>query len=208
MTIPSESHCLVVGATNPTCIGYRTALTLLQAGVRHVTIMGRDQEKLDQAVSLLSSEDGVVGKVSGVVGDLKKPESMKAVVTEACQKMDGKMDCLVCCGGNGYSEYLGLDIDDLESYRMMQNVAVLSPMVLAETAFPFLSRSNNPNGGTIVMVGSVSGMFALNIVYTFLRFLFYSPNNGPQLFSWMMLQLESLGPTLPPITLPWRGRIP
>jgi NAD(P)-dependent dehydrogenase (short-subunit alcohol dehydrogenase family) len=130
-----------------------------------VTIMGRDKEKLNQAMSLLSSQDGVFGKISGVVGDLKKPETMKAVVEEACQKMDGKMDCLVCCGGNGYSEYLGLDINDLESYRMMQNVAILSPMVLAEAAFPYLSRSGNPNGGTIVMVGSVSGKCTLAIVY-------------------------------------------
>jgi NAD(P)-dependent dehydrogenase (short-subunit alcohol dehydrogenase family) len=139
-----------------------------------VTIMGRDQEKLDQAVSLLSSEDGFVGKVSGVVGDLKKPETMQAVVEEACQEMEGKLDCLVCCGGNGYSEYLGLDIDDLESYRMMQNVAVLSPMILAEAAFAYLSRSSNQNGGTIVMVGSVSGMITNVVVCVFFLLIFTS----------------------------------
>ncbi|KAG7359753.1 short-chain dehydrogenase/reductase family protein [Nitzschia inconspicua] len=155
MSIPSDSCCLVVGATNPTSIGYQTALTLLQAGVHHVSIMGRNQEKLDKAVLLLSTIGGT-GKVSGVLGDLKKPESMKKVVEEACEQMGGKLDCLICCGGNGYSEYLGLDVSDLESYRLMQNVAILSPMVLAEAAFPHLHESKNPGGGTIVMVGSVS----------------------------------------------------
>jgi NAD(P)-dependent dehydrogenase (short-subunit alcohol dehydrogenase family) len=80
---------------------------------------------------------------------------MKNVVEEAATKMGG-IDILVCCGGNGYSEYLGLDVANLESYRMMQNVAVLSPMVLAEAASPYISKSKNAGGGTIVMVGSVS----------------------------------------------------
>lgn len=157
MSLPTDSHCLVVGATNPTSIGYHAALTLLQAGAARVCIMGRSQDKVNEAVSMLSATKGLNGNVSGVVGDLKQPETMKAVVEEACQEMGGKLDCLVCCGGNGYSEYLGLDVDDLESYRLMQNVSVLSPMVLAEAAFPFLTKSRNPSGGTIVMVGSVSG---------------------------------------------------
>jgi NAD(P)-dependent dehydrogenase (short-subunit alcohol dehydrogenase family) len=104
---------------------------------------------------MLSKEGS--GKVRGVLGDLKKPESMANVIKEACQLMDGRLDCLVCCGGNGYSEYLGLDVNDLTSYHMMHDVAVLSPMFLVEAAFPFLSKSNFPSGGTVVMVGSVSG---------------------------------------------------
>jgi NAD(P)-dependent dehydrogenase (short-subunit alcohol dehydrogenase family) len=158
MSIPSESNCLVVGATNPKSIGYVTALTLLKSGVRRITIVGRDPEKLEKAVSLLNAE-GFMGNVSGVVADLKKPETMGAVVEEATRQMDDRLDCMICCGGNGYSEYLGLDVNDLESYHIMQNVAVLSPLFLAEAAFPFLSKSTNQGGGTIVLVGSVSGTF-------------------------------------------------
>ena len=95
-------------------------------------------------------------KVYGVLGDLKHPETMTEVVEKAVALMGG-VDILVCCGGNGYSEYLGLDVKDPESYRMMQDVAVLSPMFLAEAAFPHLSKSENTYGGSIVIVGSVSG---------------------------------------------------
>jgi NAD(P)-dependent dehydrogenase (short-subunit alcohol dehydrogenase family) len=155
MSIPSTSKCFVTGATNPTSIGYATALRLLKAGASHVTIMGRDQGKLNEAITLLAGEN--LGKVDGILGDLKQPETMNKVIETVCNsQMMGGLDILVICGGNGYSEYLGLDVAELESYRMMQNVAVLSPMVLAEAAVTYLSKSNNPGGGTIVMVGSVS----------------------------------------------------
>jgi NAD(P)-dependent dehydrogenase (short-subunit alcohol dehydrogenase family) len=155
-SIPSDSKCLVVGATNPTSIGFITALALLQAGAAHVTVVGRSQPKLDHAITALLSKKK--GKISGVLGDLTQPESMEAVVQEASNNMGG-LDVLVCCGGNGYSEYLGLDPADLQSYRTMQDVAVLSPMFLIEAAIPFLSKSVNPEGGTVVLVGSVSCKF-------------------------------------------------
>jgi NAD(P)-dependent dehydrogenase (short-subunit alcohol dehydrogenase family) len=158
MSVPPGSKCLVTGATNPTSIGFVTAQTLLKAGASHVTIMGRNREKLDQAVSLLSKAAGEA-KVTGVLGDLKHPETMAGVVEEATAEMGG-IDILVVSGGNGYSEYLGLDPNDMESYRLMQNVGVLSPMFLAEAAFPHLTKSKNEKGGTVVMIGSVSGKWA------------------------------------------------
>jgi len=42
----------------------------------------------------------------------------------------------------------------------MQDVAVLSPMFLAEAAFPYLKTSANQHGGTVVVVGSVSANVA------------------------------------------------
>jgi NAD(P)-dependent dehydrogenase (short-subunit alcohol dehydrogenase family) len=157
MSVPPGSKCLVTGATNPTSIGFVAARTLLKAGASHVTIMGRSKEKLDSAVSLLSKDSGSA-KVSGVLGDLKHPETMAIVVEEAIACMGGGgLDILVVSGGNGYSEYLGLDPNDPESYRLMQNVGVLSPLFLAEAAFPHLKNSKNENGGTVVMIGSVSG---------------------------------------------------
>ncbi len=159
--IPANSKCLVVGATNPSSIGFCVATTLLEQGAGYVTIMGRCQNKIDESLLILSSEiekqdDSSCKKVSGVFGDLKNPESMAEVIENVYDQMGG-IDILVCCGGNGYSEYLGLDVNDPESYRMMQNVAVLSPMFLAEAAFPHLSKSKNTYGGSIVVVGSVSG---------------------------------------------------
>mmetsp|Transcript_4585 Transcript_4585/g.10483 ORF Transcript_4585/g.10483 Transcript_4585/m.10483 type:complete len:291 (+) Transcript_4585:283-1155(+) len=158
--ILDNSNCLVVGATNPSSIGFYAACHLLKAGARHVTIVGRDKPKLDESLLILSRkivEMKLTNKsVSGVLGDLKIPETMHGVVEEAKDLMGGIIDILVCCGANGYSEYLGLDAKDPESYRTMQNVAVLSPMFLAEASFPYLSKSTNEHGGTVVMVGSVA----------------------------------------------------
>lgn len=132
-----------------------------------MTIVGRDQSKLDESIRILTDDLHLGGgddndktkTVGGVLGDLKHPETMAAVAKQAGDKMGG-IDILVCCGGNGYSEYLGLDVTDPESYRTMQNVAVLSPMFLAEACFPYLSKSTNKHGGTVVMVGSVSANVA------------------------------------------------
>lgn len=152
MSVPSNSRCLVTGASNPTSIGYATAQALLDAGAGHVTIMGRDKVKVDATVASL--KDMSKGQVSGVVGDLKKPETMAAVVQEAVGIMGG-LDILVISGGNGYSEYLGLDPQDPASYRMMHDVGVLSPLFLTEAAVPELAKSS-AGPGTVVMVSSVA----------------------------------------------------
>jgi len=148
------------GGNQPVIYRFCVALNLLAGGASHVTVVGRDQTKIDESILLLSREikktnDSCDKKAYGVLGDLKNPESMAAVVEKAYDQMGG-IDILVCCGGNGYSEYLGLDVKDPESYRITQNVAVLSPMFLAEAAFPYLSKSKNAYGGSIVVVGSVS----------------------------------------------------
>jgi hypothetical protein len=41
---------------------------------------------------------------------------MASVVGKSYDQMGG-IDILVCCGGNGYSEYLGLDVNDANSVR-------------------------------------------------------------------------------------------
>lgn len=165
-----------MGATNPTSIGFCVAQTLIRQGASHVTIVGRCESKLQQAVELLKCTQPIQDNDNkqqesdqhqhhyscachGIVGDLKHPEefSTNDFLESAVSKMEGGLDVLVCCGGNGYSEYLGLDVDDLQSYRTMQDVLVLSPLFLAKQAIPYLSKSNMPHGGTIVMVGSVSG---------------------------------------------------
>ena len=158
------SKCLITGATNPTSIGYVTALHLLRAGASHIVILGRNETKLHKACAdlqdtvnagVVTTQSGTCKTVQGIVGDLKQPETMAAVVDQAAAMMDG-IDILVCSGGNGYSEYLGLDITHMASYQLMQNVAVLSPMFLAEAAVPYLSQSPQKSGGTVVNVGSVS----------------------------------------------------
>ncbi|VEU33438.1 unnamed protein product [Pseudo-nitzschia multistriata] len=160
--IPDDSKCVVIGATDPKSIGFEVAWSLLKGGASGVAIVGRDEAKLVRATDLLEEKMKMEGLghthrncVLGVLGNLKKPETM-AGVTQKVVDAWGRIDVLVCCGGNGNSEYLGLDVEDPESYRMMQNVAVVSPMFLAEACFPYLSKSPNKHGGTVVMVGSVA----------------------------------------------------
>ncbi len=156
MSVPSSSRCLVTGATDPTSIGYACAEALLQAGAAKVTIMVRDADKVNTAVASLTKEGITEGQVSGVVGDLKKPETMAAVVAESVAMMGG-MDILVISGGNGKSEYLGLDAQDAASYRMMNDVCVLSPLFLTEAAAPELAKSTaSASGGAVVMVSSMA----------------------------------------------------
>eukprot|EP00536_Pseudo-nitzschia_multiseries_P000166 jgi/Psemu1/62517/estExt_Genemark1.C_30066 len=147
-------RCLVMGASNPTSIGFRVAETLLQQGASHVAIVGRNPGNLDRAVWAL--QQGVAGAaiIGGIVGDLRRPETMGAVAERASELMGGGIDVVVCCGGNGYSEYLGLDVGDPQSYRIMQDVAVLSPMFLIEACAPYLAQSRA--GGSAVVVGSVA----------------------------------------------------
>lgn len=146
MSIPNTSRCLVTGASDPKSIGYACAQGLIEAGCEKVTIMGRDQKKVDAAVASL----GV--KAIGVVGDLKKPETMTSIVEQAVSKMGG-LDILIVSGGNGKSEYLGLDAQDSASYRMMHDVGVLSPLFLTEAAIPSLKKSSNPS---VVMISSLA----------------------------------------------------
>jgi NAD(P)-dependent dehydrogenase (short-subunit alcohol dehydrogenase family) len=142
--------------------------------------MGRDEGNVSAAVAslqtIISSSSGnkmnhaVVSvsvsatvTVSGVVGDLKKPETMTSVMEQVIEKMGG-LDILVISGGNGGSEYLGLDASDPASYRMMHDVSVLSPLFLTEAAVPELLKSSTSvsaststsNAGTVVMVSSMA----------------------------------------------------
>lgn len=156
MSVPNNSKCLVTGASVPKSIGYACAQALLKAGAGQVCIMARDQDTINTAISSLG--EGMEGfqSLHGVVGDLKQPETMAGVIAEAVEKMGG-LDILVISGGNGTSEYLGLDANDLASYQMMHNVGVMSPLFLAESAIPALTKStNSPGGGAVVMVSSMA----------------------------------------------------
>jgi len=154
MSVPSTSRCLVTGASDPTSIGYACAVALLKAGAASVTIMGRDKAKVDAAVASLKG-----GKVYGIVGDLKKPETMASLVDEAAGLMGGHIDILVVAGGNGGSEYLGLDLHDPAAYRMSQDVAVISPMLLTHAAVAKKDKEQ-----AIVMVSTELISFFVHVI--------------------------------------------
>lgn len=139
-------RCLVTGATEPTSVGYVSALACLAAGASQVVVVGRDLTRMASPVP-----EGMLG----LEGNLKKPETMAALVAAAVEKLGGGLDVLIISGGNGYSEYLGLDPTDAASYHLMYDMAVLSPMFLVAAAAPFLSQAPG-GGGSVVMVSSVA----------------------------------------------------
>lgn len=139
-------RCLVTGGTEPTSVGYVSALACLAAGAAQIVVVGRDLAKMGSAVP---------AGLSGLEGNMKKPETMAELVAAAVEKLGGGLDVLIVSGGNGYSEYLGLDPTDAASYHLMYDMAVLSPMFLVAAAAPFLSLAPH-GGGSVVMVSSLA----------------------------------------------------
>ncbi|EWM25112.1 short chain dehydrogenase [Nannochloropsis gaditana] len=141
----SGRRCLVTGGTVPSSVGYACATACLDAGAARVVVVGRNVAKLGNSP---------LPGLSCLEGNLKNPETMGALLIDAIKLLDGRLDVLIISGGNGYSEYLGLDPTDAASYRLMYDVAVLSPLLLTTAAAPYLSQSEG--GGSVVMVSSLA----------------------------------------------------
>jgi NAD(P)-dependent dehydrogenase (short-subunit alcohol dehydrogenase family) len=142
-----ESRCLITGSSDPGSIGFACAVALLQAGAGSVTLSGRDDTKLDDAVKKLQ-ETVPDRKVYGVVADLKDPNHMSIAVQQTVACMGG-LDLVVISGANGGSEYLGLSPTDPESYHILYTISVISPMLLTHSAVEAGATS-------IVMVSSMA----------------------------------------------------
>ena len=152
MSVPASSRCLVTGATDPTSVGYVCAEVLLEAGAAAVTITGRDPARLEAAIASLTAAHS--GKqIFGIASDLTQPETMEAVVNEAAIKMGGSIDIMVISGGNGGSEWLGLDSKDPASYRLIQSMAVISPMLLTHAA---VAKKGPESSLSVVMISSAA----------------------------------------------------
>ena len=154
------AKCLVVGATDPKSIGYTCAAKLVELGAE-VCIVGRDADKVESAARSLSahasSGGGSAKEVSGVVGDLKQPDTMASVFQHVMSTTSWfRLDVLIVSVGNGKSEYLGLDPQKADDYRMSFDVAVLSPQFLIDAAVPYLAMSPQRGGGSVVVVGSMA----------------------------------------------------
>ncbi len=139
-------RCIIVGGTDPLSIGGACVGAFLAAEAEKIVVFGRDPTKLPASLSLKD--------VHPMKVDLKKPETMKEALDEAVRLLGGTLDVLVISAANGYSEYLGLDPDDAASYRMMHDVAVLSPLFLINAAAPYLSKAEG--GGAVVVVSSLA----------------------------------------------------
>jgi NAD(P)-dependent dehydrogenase (short-subunit alcohol dehydrogenase family) len=134
---------IVTGASSG--IGAATTRLLADEGAS-VVVTGRRAEVLDD----LAAETG--GRA--IAGDLADPAHPDAIVREAIETFGG-IDVVAANAGAGYPSSV-LDVDD-DGWRRTFDVNVSAPMRLVRAAAPSMASRG---GGAIVLVSSVSGLFA------------------------------------------------
>src|SRR3954466_586681 len=139
---PGKSVIITGGTTG---IGRALALLLGSRGAR-VTICGRHQEELDDALAALK-EHGA--DANGLVADVSKPSDVERLFQMADEWM-GSLDVLVNNAGLAADDVGGTDIDSI-NYVVSTNL--LGTMYCTHHA---LERMRSRKSGTIVNVGSMS----------------------------------------------------
>src|SRR3954468_472720 len=139
---PGKSVIITGGTTG---IGRALALLLGSRGAR-VTICGRHQEELDDALAALK-EHGA--DANGLVADVSKPSDVERLFQMADEWM-GSLDVLVNNAGLAADDVGGTDI---ESINYVVSTNLLGTMYCTHHA---LERMRPRKFGTIVNVGSMS----------------------------------------------------
>ena len=127
-------------------LGLVIAKSFLSENYR-VMIVGRDQKRLDQALTQLGANDTVA---CAVCVDVSQPSGVRQMIA-ATNTAFGRLDALVNCVGKSDR---GL-IETLDSEHLMdlfrQNVT--TALLCSQAAIPMLEKT----GGTIVNIGSLGG---------------------------------------------------
>ena len=133
-----------------TGIGYASAAALVADGAA-VTICGRTEETLQQAVDRLAEVSGCGGKASYVVADVTDEDAVVAAVAHA-QGFAGRLDTVVANAGGG--GMLGpLHTQDVAEFTRVLHLNVLGTLLLAKHSLPHLVVSK----GSFVGVSSIAG---------------------------------------------------
>jgi len=129
-------------------LGLASAVALAADGVR-VVICGRDQGRLDEALTLLPSVPG--GEHVAVVADVSTPDGASAFVAAATTALDGSPDILVTnAGGPPPGTFASTPI---EAYEPALALNLLSIVAMCQAAVPpMLERG----WGRVVAITSVS----------------------------------------------------
>ena len=146
MPVTRDLTGTVVAITGATAgIGRETARQLVAAGAR-VALGGRRQDRLDELVAELGSDNAV-----GVVMDVREPADNARLVAAAVQQW-GRLDSVVPNAGVG--RYGGiLDQTDEQLVEMM-DTNYAGTVWTVRAALPEMLRTG---GGDIVIVSSVAG---------------------------------------------------
>lgn len=162
-TSPSvECSAVVTGGSSG--LGLVIAAALLRAGYR-VALIGRDRERLTQAIEHLRVNPGVGATARrllegspphdtlfGVVADVTDPASVREGFDEI-ERRWSRMDVLINCVGQ--SDRGRVEALTPERLRALFDVNVTSALLCSQAALPMLRESR----GTVVNIGSLAGKF-------------------------------------------------
>lgn len=147
-------------------LGLAIAEALLRAGYR-VALIGRDPDRLTQAISKLRGDDAGanpargLGEAStgpdderlfGMAADVTDPSSVRDAF-EQIERRWSRLDVLVNCVGQ--SDRGRVDALTPERLRALFDVNVTSALLCSQAALPMLRASH----GTVVNIGSLAGKF-------------------------------------------------
>ena len=131
-----------------TGIGKHSAFALFRAGYS-VTIAGRRQEMLDEAVA----ESEVGDRALGVVTDVSDPESVANLFGKTIEQF-GRVDVLFNNAGTG-APSIPLEELTFEQWTRVVNVNLTGAFLCTQEAFRIM-KGQSPMGGRIINNGSIS----------------------------------------------------
>jgi len=135
-------------------IGLGTAQRLAADGA-HITICGRTEQKLIDAVPLIQSVATDGATVSYIVADVTVEEQVVASVA-ATAKATGRIDGLFACAGG--SLHLGSILDaDIDSVRATIDLNLMGSVICIKVAGSAFRAQETP--GSIVLMSSGAGKF-------------------------------------------------
>lgn len=149
-TSPSaESWALVTGSTSG--IGRATAVGLAQDGYS-IIVTGRNR---DRAAETRRSVESVGGRAIDLIADLGDPASVRKLVEQVREAIDGPLDVLVHnAGGGGFAP---TESTPEEMFDAAFNVHAKAPFILTGAFAPAMAERGR---GAIVNVGSLSTSMA------------------------------------------------
>jgi NAD(P)-dependent dehydrogenase (short-subunit alcohol dehydrogenase family) len=147
---------VVIGGTGELC--GTMAEGLAQAGAE-VVLVGRSQEKADARLAAISSKGG---KGYFIAGDLSSKAGLQALLTAVLER-SGKVDILVNgAGANAATPFFEIPEEEWDRIFTINLKAVFTAcQVFGEYLV------NRGEGGSIINVGSMSGLIPLSRVFTY-----------------------------------------